>query len=601
MGNDTVVDRFLEQAEETPAQPAAWAEEDGTWQYTNWANYAKKCRQFAGGLIALGIEPGEHVTIIGNNCPEWVIADMGAMMGRVVPVGIYQTNSPDEVAYIVNHCDSPVIVLEDKEQWDKIDAERDNLDELEHLIMIREADQVDDETVVSFDDFLQSGEEHLDEVDERIDAIEPDEVATMIYTSGTTGNPKGVMLTHDNLAFTTNAAVKIVGGLVNDDCMVSYLPLSHIAEQMFSIHLPATFGYPIWFCDDVSRVKEAIEVARPTVFFGVPRVWEKFKAALENRLSEATGLKEKLLNWAREVGKEAGYQRLQTGEVGGMLGLKYKMADKLVFSKLKEKLGFDRLRIAISAAAPIGLDVLEFFMSFDITILEIYGQSEDTGPTTANRPTPGKAKLGTVGVPIPNVEVKIAEDGEILVKGRNVFKGYYKNQEATDETLVDGWLHSGDIGEFDEDGFLRITDRKKNIIITAGGKNIAPQKIEKKLRQIDGLSQAVAIGDRRKYLTALVTIDPERGPALAKERGWPTDPEELAEHPEFVEYVDQKVQAANEELARVATIKKFRILPHDFSQETDELTPTQKIKRRVIEDKYADEIESMYSEEKAAE
>ncbi len=601
MARDTIVDRFLNNAEQNAGKPAAWANRDGKWKYINWANYGKKCRQFAGALIELGIEPGRNINIIGNNCPEWVIADVGAMMARCVPVGIYQTSSPGEVAYIAEHSEAPVIVLEDKEQWEKVDKKRDEMPELAHLIMIRDADQVDDDSVVSFDDFLETGNDHLDAVDERIEAIEVDEVATMIYTSGTTSKPKGVMLTHDNLAFTAGAAQEIVGGMRPDDCMVSYLPLSHIAEQMFTIHLAATFGYPIWYTDDISKVKETIEVARPTVFFGVPRVWEKFKTALENGLAEATGLKAKLVDWARGVGVDGGYQKMQTGELRGGMKIKHGLANKLVFSKLKERLGFDRLRIAISAAAPIGLDVLEFFMSFDITILEIYGQSEDTGPTTANRPQPGQTKLGTVGIPIPDVEVKIADDGEILVKGRNVFKGYYKQPEATAETLVDGWLHSGDLGEFDDEGFLRITGRKKEIIITAGGKNIAPAKIEGLLKQIDGISQAVVIGDRRKFLSALLTLDPERGPSLAAERGWPADLEELSTHPDFLEYVDAEVEAANEELARVATIKKFNVLAQDFTQETDELTPTQKIKRRVIEEKYADQIEGMYSGGKAAE
>ncbi len=601
MARDSIIDRFLANSEKLAGKPAAWANRDGKWQYINWANYAKKCRLFAGGLVARDIDPHTNITIIGNNCAEWVIADIGAMMAGCVPVGIYQTNSPSEVAYIAHHCGAPVIVLEDKEQWEKVDQTRDELPDLTLLIMIKDADEVDDDSVISFDEFLESGREHLDEVDERIEAIDIDDVGTMIYTSGTTSKPKGVMLTHDNLAFTAGAAEKMVGGMQPDDCMVSYLPLSHIAEQMFTIHLAATFGYPVWFCDDLSKIKDTIEVARPTVFFGVPRVWEKFKAALENKLGEATGAKAKLLDWARDVGVKAAYQTIEKGELHGALKLQYALANKLVFSKITGALGFDRLRLGVSAAAPIGLDVLEFFASFDIVIREIYGQSEDTGPTTANRPMPGQTRLGTVGLPIPNVEVKIADDGEILVKGRNVFKGYYKNQAATDETLVDGWLHSGDLGKFDDDGFLRITGRKKEIIITAGGKNIAPAKIESLLKKIDGISQAVVIGDRRKFLSALLTLDPERAPALADERGWPTDLDKLVDHPDFLSYVDEEVQKANGELARVSTIKKWRVLPQDFSQETDELTPTQKIKRRVVESKYADEIEGMYSEGKAAE
>jgi long-chain acyl-CoA synthetase len=595
MARDSIIDRFLQSSERNAGKPAAWANRGGRWKYINWANYAQKCRLFAGALIGRGLEAGSHVAILGANSPEWVISDVGAMMARCIPVGIYATNSPDEVAYIVEHCEARVVVVENEEQWRKLAEVREQLGAVECVVMLGDREKIDDETAVAFDDFLEKGRARLDAVAERIAAIEMNEVATMIYTSGTTSKPKGVMLTHDNLAFTAGSAVKIVGGLVDDDCMVSYLPLSHIAEQMFTIHLAATFGYPVWFCDDFDKLKDTIAVARPTVFFGVPRVWEKFKAALENRMAEASGSKAKILNWARETGVAGGYEQLARGPLHGRLRLKHAMADRLVFTKIKTALGFDRLRIGLSAAAPIGLEVLEFFLSLDIPILEIYGQSEDTGPTTANRPIPGQAKLGTVGLPIPDVQVKIAEDGEVLVKGRNVFPGYYKNPEATAETLVDGWLHSGDLGQFDEDGFLCITGRKKEIIITAGGKNIAPAKIEGMLKKIDGVSQAVLIGDARKYLTALMTLDAERAAALAEERGWPAEPEQLVAEPDFVAYISAQVDEVNKNLARVSSVKKWCVLPQDFSIEGDELTPSLKIKRRVIDEKYAEQIESMYA------
>ena len=301
------------------------------------------------------------------------------------------------------------------------------------------------------------------------------------------------------------------------------------------------------------------------------------------------------MNWSRAQGKALGYKKMKSGELGGLDAVKYNVADRLFFSKLKARLGLDRLRVAVTGAAPIGLDVLEFFLSVGIPIHEVYGQSEDTGPTTFNRPGAGWTKLGTAGRPFPEIEVKIADDGEILVRGRNVFAGYYKNPEATAETLVDGWLHSGDIGEFDSDGFLRITDRKKDLIITAGGKNVAPQNIEKLLRQIDGVSQAVVIGDRRKFLSALLTIDPERAPALAADRGWPTDLEAMATHAGFMAHVQEGVDRANAELARYENVRKTTILPLDFTVEGGELTPTQKIKRRIVNEKYAAEIEAFYA------
>jgi long-chain acyl-CoA synthetase len=600
---DTIVDRFLEKVGERGAQPALWHKEGEEWTSISWADYGERSRAFAGGLIASGYETEECAAICGYNCPEWVIADVGTMLAGCTPVGIYQTNSPSEVAYIADHCEAKVLVVENEDQWKKVDKKRDELADLERIVMMFEADEVDDEMVVSFEDFLDEGREHLEEVEARIAGIEPDDIGTMIYTSGTTGNPKGVMLTHENLSFTASQAIKLVGGMHDDDCVVSYLPLSHIAEQMFTIHLAATFGYPVWFAEDVYEVKDALVAARPTIFFGVPRIWEKFKAALETNLQEASGLKAKIVDWARKVGIEAGYEQIEKGEATGLLGLKYKIADKLFFSKLKEKLGLDRLRIAVSAAAPIGMDVLEFFLSCDIIIREIYGQSEDCGPTTVNFPQPGQTKLGTVGQPLPGIDVKIEQngvykgkpDGEILVKGKNVFKGYYKNQKATDETFTeDGYMRSGDIGTFDEDGYLTITGRKKEIIITAGGKNIAPQKIEGQLKEVEGIGNAVVIGDRRKYLSALMTVDPDRAPALAEQHGWPEEFDELVDDPDFQAYIDEHIERINEDLASVETVKKYTVLPDDWSQETDELTPTQKVKRRVIDEKYAEVIDAMY-------
>lgn len=596
MTRDSIVDRFLHSSQQNASKPAAWAHQGGVWKYLTWANYAQKCRLFAGALIARDIPPHTHIAILSANAPQWVIADLGAMMARCIPVGIYTTSSPEELAYIARHCEAAILLLEDHAQWQKLAAIRDQLPALKCVVMLRDLDKIDDPLAIRFDDFLEEGRAHLDEVQARIAAIQMSDVATLIYTSGTTAEPKGVMLSHQNLSFTTGAAVKIVGSLVDNDCMVSYLPLSHIAEQMFSIHLAATFGYPVWFCDDITKLRDTLALARPTVFFGVPRVWEKFKAGIENRMAETAGTRKKVLEWARQVGREAGYYRIAHGEPQGKLRLEYATANKLVFHKIKSAIGFDRLRIGLSSAAPISFDVLEFFLSIDITILEIYGQSEDSGPTSANRPHPGQARLGTVGLPLPDVQVKIADDGEILVKGDNVFVGYYKDEAATKEALQDGWLHSGDLGQITPDGFLRVTGRKKEIIITAGGKNIAPTKIEGMLKKIDGIAQAVLIGDGQKYITALLTLDPERAPALATERGWPQELETLATHPDFHTWLTTEIDTLNAQLARVSTVKKWTVLPHDFTIEANELTPSLKVKRRVIHQKYAPHIAQLYAE-----
>lgn len=594
MSRDTVLDRFKENARQLKTKPAMYASVDGEWQSISWSAYWQNVRRFAGALLDLDYQPGQTVTIMGNNCPEWVISDVGAMLARAVPAGVYQTSTPEQVSYIANHCEARVFVLEDLAMWERVAPVADELTHVELFVMARGAEQVADPRVISFDDFLMRGKKNLKAVDKRMAEIELDDLATLIYTSGTTGPPKGVMLTQRNLAFTSREALGIVGNMTSEDVGVSYLPLSHIAEQMFTIHLPLTAGATVWFCDDISKVRDALLAARPTIFMGVPRVWEKFKVALEARLEEATGPKAKIVAWSRDVGLRAGYEELTKGYVGGTLGVQYAAAQRLFQSKLRAGLGFDRLKVAIVGAAPVGIDVLEFFLSCGVPIYEVYGQSEDCGPTTFNRPKPGWTKLGTAGRPFPNIEVRIADDGEILVRGGNVFAGYYKNPDATAETIVDGWMHSGDIGEFDRDGFLEITDRKKDLIITAGGKNVAPQNIEKLLRQIDGVGQAVVIGDKRKFLSALITLDPERAPALARERGWPTELAALATNPAFIEHVQAGVDRGNSELARYETIKKFALLPEDFTVESGELTPTQKIKRRVVNAHYAAQIQRFY-------
>ncbi len=596
MGQTTIVDRLFEQAKTKGDTAALFYEDGGQWKSHTWQDYADLCRRFAGALIDMGCEPGANINICGYNCVEWVVADVGSMVAGCVPSGIYQTNSADKVAYIVNHSEAKVLVLENKEQWDKFAKVRDEIESLEQVVMIRDIDQIDDDMAVGFEAFLARGDDHLEAVVERMEGLGHDDIGTMIYTSGTTGPPKGVMITHGNLVATADMANEVAGEALveEDDCVVSYLPLSHIAEQMFTIHLSLTLGYAIYFAPSIDELKETLQVARPSLFFAVPRVWEKFKVAMESKLEEKSGVGAMVVNWARKVGLEGGYQIIDHGEPQGLMSLKYSIADKIFFSTLKGKVGLDRLKVAVSAAAPIGRDVIEFFMSAGIIIREVYGQSEDCGPTTFNRMEAGGTKLGTVGLPMPGVEVKIADDGEVLVKGPNVFKGYYKNPEATEETLIDGWLHSGDIGEFDEDGFLKITDRKKNIIITGGGKNIAPAPIEGKMKTFKPVSQAVMIGDQRKFPSMLITLDPEVAPEYAESKGWPTDLEELAKHEGMLDEVQKHLDGVNAQYAKVEQVKKFTLLPHEFTEESGELTPTQKIKRRVVTDHYADEIDAMY-------
>lgn len=578
---DAIPHRLLRQAEQRPSSIAYLASVDGRYQPTTWRTFADQVRRAARALIAIGFPRGGVVSILGFNRPEWVILDHAAMMAGGAPAGIYTTCSPDEVAYIIHHSESRLVLVEDAAQLAKVQARRAQLPRLEHVVLMRGAAS-DEPGVMTWDELLDRADAAPEAVlDARIDAIEQADLATLIYTSGTTGPPKAVMLSHQNLAWTARTLVD-VGGEPGEggDVSLSYLPLSHIAEQMATIHMPATAGSTVYYAESLDKVADNLKQARPTVFFGVPRIWEKFHAALAHRLGEVTGVKKRLVAWARSVCTEVNARRDRSEPLPRTLELQYRLAHKLVIGKLKVALGFDRARSLISGAAPIAPDVLAFFASIDLPIREIYGQSEDSGPTSFN--LPGKTLIGSVGPALPGIEVKIAEDGEILVRGPHVFLGYLKDPEATAEALRDGWLCSGDLGAFDSQGFLTITGRKKEIIITAGGKNIAPKNIEAAIKQSPLVGEAVVIGDRRKFLTALVTLDEAAAHQLA--------PAELRAA------IQRQIDDVNQGLARVEQVKKFAILPRPFGIETGELTPTLKIKRSVVARNFAAEIEAMYAD-----
>ncbi len=590
MTTKTIPAALFETAKREGSRPAYHVKRDGTWHPTSWTTYAEEVKAAGKSLIALGLEPGGTVSILGFNRPEWVIMDLAAMAVGGAAAGVYTTCSPSEVQYIVDHAESLVILVENENQYKKVQSQRSKLPRLKHVIGMKGA--VVGPEALSWDDFMAKGKDVSDEkFFSRLHALEPDGLATLIYTSGTTGPPKGVMLSHDNLLWTAQT----LNGLIRNssaDSVVSYLPLSHIAEQMLTIHGPVVTGSSAYFAENLDKVAENLKEVQPTLIFGVPRIWEKFHAGVSEKLGAATGFKKKLVDWVRRVASKKTELENRGEKMGPFLALQYKAANRLVLSKLKPALGLGRARMCVSGAAPIAKEVLEVFGSLDIPIREVYGQSEDTGPTTIN--VIGKTRFGTVGALIPGVEVKIADDGEILVRGRNVFKGYYKEPEATREALVDGWLCSGDLGEISQDGFLSITGRKKEIIITAGGKNVAPKNIEAALKQSPLINEATVIGDRRKFLTALVTLDPEAATAFAKERGLPTD--KLHELGAIRDEVQKAVDEVNTELARVETVKKFTILPRAFGIDTGELTPTLKVKRKKVNENFAGEIEEMYRE-----
>ena len=587
---DTIPHRLLYQATSNPSSIAYHAKLAGRWQPTTWHTFVDQVRTAARALISLGFPRGGKVAILGFNRPEWLILDHAAMMAGGAPAGIYTTCSSEEVQYIVHHSEAHVILVEDAAQLAKVTARRAELPLLRWIVVMRGSAATGGD-ILSWDEFNAKAEATPQAtLDARLDALDPAELATLIYTSGTTGPPKGVMLSHRNLAFTSQLLIDIGGSASVSDVSISYLPLSHIAEQMATIHMPTTMGSTVYFAESLEKVPENIKEVRPTAFFGVPRIWEKYHAGLASKLGELTGAKRHVLAWARKVCTEV-HARLDRGEsLSPLLRAQYALADRLAIRKVKAAIGFDRARLLSSGAAPIAPDVLAFFASIDMPIREVYGQSEDSGPTSYN--LVGRTRIGSVGPPLPGVEVKLADDGEILVRGTNVFLGYYKDPQATAEAIKDGWLCSGDLGAFDSDGFLTITGRKKEIIITAGGKNITPKNIEAALKQSSIVGEAVVIGDRRKYLTALVTLDEAAARKLAPE----IDVDKLARSPQVRSAIQHQVDEVNKSLARVEQIKKFAILARPFGIVTGELTPTMKIKRKTISQMYEREIEAMYTD-----
>jgi long-subunit acyl-CoA synthetase (AMP-forming) len=576
-------------------RPAMRVKREGGWRTTTWAQYARDARRLGRALVKLGVAQGQGVSIIGYNSPEWLIADIGAILAGAVPAGIYTTNTPAQVRYITDHCEAKVSFADTPEQVDKFVGEQDRMPRLEVVVQML-GRPVESQRgrlrILGWEELLAMGDELPEsELEARMNAQKPDDVCTLIYTSGTTGEPKAVMITHTNIVWTAAATSKTYEFGPND-ISVSYLPLSHIAEQIVTVHCPMCLGALIYFADSLEKVGDALKEVRPTIFLGVPRVWEKIQAKMVAAGATTPPLKKKIAAWARRVGLKAGYA-IQKGEARP---LTLPIAERLVFEKVKDRLGLDRARLCITSAAPISKETLEFFLSFGINVLEVYGMSECTGPATYS--PIGDFRTGKCGIVLPGTEVKIAEDGEICMRGKHVFKGYLKDPESTRNAIdAEGWLHSGDIGTFDRDGFLQITDRKKDLLITAGGENIAPQVLEGELKSIPVVAQAVVVGDRRKFLGALVTLDPDRVTVEAEAAGSPArNVADAAACEVFRRHLQGQIDNVNQRLARVQTIKRFVVIPKEFTIDGGELTPTMKLKRKVVNEKYKAEIESMYAE-----
>ncbi len=584
----TLADLLVRSAEAYGSYPAVRFREGDAWVDRSFQQVLDIVKPLALGLVALGIEKGDRVSILGNTRPEWTYFDYAALSIGATVVPIYQTNSAEECAYVLENSDAKVVVVEDSDQLAKIREVRAGLAQLEQIVMmVGDADDV-----LSMEQLAaKGGEVDAAVFEQRIAAVTSDDICTFIYTSGTTGPPKGCIISHGNYRSMLDM-VNETSVIEEGDLTYLYLPLAHsfaLLIQFGSFDLGATLAY---WQGDPNKIMPDLGELKPTYFPSVPRIFEKIYTLANSGMEKEGGLKKAIFDWSIKVGGRMRETERAGRKPGFLLQREYAFADKKVLSKIRGLFG-GNLRLAVSGAAPINPDILRFFDAAGVLVVEGWGMTETS--TAATVASEDDFKFGTIGKPFPGCEVKIADDGEILVHGPNVFQGYHKNPEATAETIVDGWLHTGDIGEIDSEGFIKITGRKKDIIITAGGKNITPANLEAEIRQHQLVSQCVVVGDRRPYLVALVTLDPEEAVAYAKEHGFPEDPAQLATNPEIRKLVEAHVEEINKKFARVEQVKKVAILPRDLTQEDGELTPTLKVKRAVVTQKHEKEIEQLYA------
>jgi long-chain acyl-CoA synthetase len=590
VASSTVADLLPIAVREHGDRHAVMYKEEGAagWTSKTYAEVGEIVQRLSLGLIDLGIAKGDKVSILANTRPEWTYFDFAALTAGATVVPIYQTNSPDECQYVLENSDAKAVIVEDAEQLAKVREVRDRCPALEHVILMtgEAGDAISARELAE-----RGGSRGAAEWGERWSSVTPEDICTFIYTSGTTGPPKGCVISHGNYRAMLDMVLE-VGALGDEELTYLYLPLAHsfaLLIQFGTVALGATLAY--WQRDPLKIIPDLAEV-KPTYFPSVPRIFEKIYTAATASAEKAGGLKKAVFNWAIGVGRRVRQLEREGRKAGPLLRRQYEIADRQVLSKIRGLFG-GRMELAVTGAAPINPEILRFFDAAGVLVVEGWGMTETS--TAATISTPEDFKFGTVGKPFPGCEVKIAPDGEILARGPNIFQGYYKNPEATAETLVDGWLHTGDIGEIDDDGFVKITGRKKDIIITAGGKNITPANLEAEIRQHPLVSQCVVIGDRRPYLVAVLTLDPEEAATFAKEHDLPSDPEALASNELVRKTIDGHLEKVNAKFARVEQVKKIAILPHDLSQEGGELTPTMKVKRSVVAEKYGGEIEALYS------
>jgi long-chain acyl-CoA synthetase len=567
--------------------PAYLVEDDaGGWREVSWLDADELVRAYANGLLARGIGKGDAFAILAQNSLDWALVDFALAQIGAVGIPIYANSSSRDVAYLLGHSEAVGVVCEDAEQLAKVEESEEELPRLEHVLTYHDLAGLAAHGI----DFARTQPTALDEA---WSAIAEDDLYTIIYTSGTTGPPKGCMIRHRNYYSMTSVVDEMEDHYKSDDSMLLYLPLAHNFGRLMLLS-GAYVGFPIAFLADPLRVADAMLQVRPSVLPSVPRVYEKVYAAVQGRFDEATGVKRRLVDWALPVGYEVSRLQAQGQPIPRRLARRHKIADRLVFSKVRERLG-GRLRVPISGGAPLAKEIAEFFDAIGLRILEGYGLTECTTAASTNRPN--RYRFGTVGPALPGFEVKTDDDGEILIRSETVFAGYFKDPEATAAVLSpDGWLRTGDIGTIDEDGFISITDRKKDILVTAGGKNVAPQNIENDLKTSRFVSQALVIGDRRPYVAALITLDEPEIRKWAAEQGLDGDLTLLAQDERVRALVQGVVDDANRERSRFEQVKRFVILPRDFTMEHGEVTPTLKLRRRAVTEHFESEIEQLYAQ-----
>ncbi|MGH2749533.1 MAG: AMP-dependent synthetase/ligase [Actinomycetota bacterium] len=602
----TAVTRLARRAAETPHRVALREKDLGVWQDITWARYWDSVQELAHGLLALGVEPGDRVAVQSENRPEWVYSDLAIVAVRAITTGLYPTNPPEEVRHLLSNSGAKFLIAEDQEQVDKALEVKDELPELEKIIYIepRGVRNYRDPLLMSWDELLRVGRDHRAAHPEAIERlmveVSSEDIVTLIYTSGTTGPPKGSMLSVANVEFAMKALVE-GGGFTyppphDGDLLLSYLPLCHVAERVFTVWFNLAAGCQVNFAESIETVQKDLQEVQPTIFLGVPRIWEKMHAGIHIRAANATWLKRLNFRCWSSVAERIAETLVSNGGRHTLLTrVLYALGYHFLFRALKDRIGMRKCRFAASGAAPIAPDVLRFYMGIGVPMHEVYGMTENSAVATANRP--GRVKLGTVGEPHPNTEMRIDEStGEIMTRHPGVFAGYWNNPEATSEALTeDGWLHTGDVGEWVDGTHIKITDRLKDIIITAGGKNVAPSEIENALKCSPYVKEAIVVGDRRPYLTALIGIELDTVGNWAERKRIPyTTYSDLCDKPEVAKLVQGVVVEVNERFARVEAIKHFKLLRKELDHEDGELTATQKVKRAAISRQFSDVVESMY-------